>query len=1221
MTHSSLASPFRRGGVRLFNPARGLARRLLLPVVTCLPLGLAAQSAAPYEFITVSGVAAKPGSANGAGGGANLPLFTRPMTLVMDGVGGIYVADTGNNLIRAVAPDGTVTTVAGTPGLTGSADGTGVDSGVSFNSPQGLARDGSGNLYVADYNGNTIRKVTPAGVVTTIAGTTTSGSTDGTGTAALFSKPAGLALDASGNLFVTDSANHTIRKVTPAGVVTTFAGTAGTAGSADGTGAAARFSSPRGLTADGFGNLYVADTGNNTIRMVTPAGVVTTLAGASGTFGSTDGTGVTARFSNPTGIALDAAGNVYVADQTNHLIRKVTPAGAVTTVAGTAGISGQVDGPAATARFSSPMGVVPDSAGNLYVADYNNHLIRKITPDGEVETIAGVGGASGFLDGNGHLLNAAFYSNPGGIAIAPGNTAYVADTGNNLIRRINEDGTVTTLAGSTNGTGVADGNGTAARFNAPGGLTADGAGNLYVADSANHTIRKITPGGDVTTFAGTRLIAGSADGQGTAATFAYPSGVAADSGGNLYVADYENHAIRKITQTGIVSTLAGSPGTPGSADGMGTTARFNYPRGVAVDGAGTLYIADYGNHTVRRVTAAGFVSTLAGMLGASGSADGTGSAARFNGPSSVVVDGAGMVYVADANNSILRAVTPAGVVTTIGGLSGSVGSVDGTGTAARFNHPNGVALDAIGNLYVTDNRNHTIRLGLASGNTSGIGLDAADDGDSGSGGNPGGGDPGGGTPPGQTFITRPTGMAAGPAAGGYLVVDNASHSLKAVAADGTVTVFAGKEGSAGSADGTGTAALFSSPTAIVSDFSGNYYVTDTGNATVRKITSTGVVTTLAGSAGNRGSQNGAGSAARFDSPAGIAYDSTSASLYVVDSGNSTIRKILVSDGTVTTYAGRDRTVGGTDGSSTNALFNNPVGLAIDTASNLYLADTGNHTVRMIRTKPRVVTITADGSVTADGNARVVLTDAALAGSPLSLSVAVTNGDTASTWAPKIVTALNANTAITARYTASSSGAIVALSYLATVDDSGAVAITLDNDTSTGITPTTANTVSSPAGTVTTLAGSVGVSGVFDGSGSFALFNQPRGIISDSAGNVYVADTGNSSIRMISSRRTVSTLAGISGLSGFRDGAGSAALFNKPEGVFVDASLRVLDTGNSRIRTVILGTAQVSTMALMAPSDDGDDSDDSSGGGGAPSLWFLTALAALGAARHIRQRRG
>jgi hypothetical protein len=327
----------------------------------------------------------------------------------------------------------------------------------------------------------------------------------------------------------------------------------------------------------------------------------------------------------------------------------------IATIAGLAGNAGTADGTGSAARFNGPSDVAVDSAGNLFVADTNNDAIRKITPAGVVTTVAGQAGVSG----------------------------------------------------------SADGTGSAARFNSPTGIAVDGSGNLFVADTNNHTIRKITSAGVVTTVAGQAGASGGADGSGTAAQFNYPSDVAVDGSGNLYVADTNNFTIREITAAGVVSTLAGSPGTAGSADGTGGAARFSSPEGVAVDGSGNLYVADTDNHTIRKITSAGVVSTVAGLAGTSGSADGAGTNARFQYPADLALDGTGNIYVADTDNHTLRKVTPAGLTATVAGLAGTSGSTDGAGTAARFYYPAGVAVDGAGNVYVADTSNHIIRKGAA----------------------------------------------------------------------------------------------------------------------------------------------------------------------------------------------------------------------------------------------------------------------------------------------------------------------------------------------------------------------------------------------------------------------------------------------------------------------------------------------------------------------------
>ncbi|MGA2662044.1 MAG: hypothetical protein ABSH34_31580, partial [Verrucomicrobiota bacterium] len=540
------------------------------------------------------------------------------------------------------------------------------------------------------YN-NTIRKVTPVGtnwVVTTLAGLapatngwTTSasfGTNDGTGSAARFNLPGGVAVDSAGNLFVADSANNTIRKMTPAGtnwVVTTLAGSAGNAGSADGTNSAAQFNNPLGVAVDSSGNLYVGDAYNNTIRKVTPVGtnwVVTTLAGSPGNSGSADGTGTNALFNYPWGVKVDSAGNVYVADAANYTIRKVTPAGVVTTLAGSTqfnpagrGLYGGADGTNSAAQFWWPEGLAIDSAGNLYVGDDINWTIRKVTP-----------------------------------------------VGTNWV--------VTTLAGSLP-YGSKDGTGSAVRFNQPQGLALDSAGNAYVGDSMNYTVRKVTPAGAVTTLAGLAGAFGTADGAGSAARFEYPMCVAVDSAGNLYVTDLDANTIRKVTPAGVVTTLAGSAGNSGSADGTGTNALFNGPRGVAADSASNVYVADVNNNTIRKVTPVGtnwVVTTLAGSAGNSGCADGTGTNALLSEPYDVAVDSAANVYVADSNNNAIRKVTPAGMVTTLAGLVGvngpfgNFGMADGTGTNAWFAQIESVAVDNALNVYVADQYNFNIRKGF-----------------------------------------------------------------------------------------------------------------------------------------------------------------------------------------------------------------------------------------------------------------------------------------------------------------------------------------------------------------------------------------------------------------------------------------------------------------------------------------------------------------------------
>ncbi len=319
---------------------------------------------------------------------------------------------------------------------------------------------------------------------------------------------------------------------------------------------------------------------------------VSTLAG-SGAAGFNDATGTAAQFNEPHDIDADGAGNVYVADRSNFRIRKVSQTGAVTTFAGT-GSDGFTDGPAASARFSHPWGVAVSTTGSVYVADANTQRIRVISTSNVVSTLAGTG-SLGFVDGAG---SAALFRYPSGVALDTAGNVYVSDTNNHAIRKVTPAGVVTTLAGS-GVAGFADGQGAAAQFSSPDGVAVDSAGNVYVADTSNHRIRKITPSGSVSTLAGTGT-AGSINGAGATARFDSPRDVTIDNAGTLYIADNWTNSIRSVKQDGTVSTLAGS-GVGGYADGPATTARFNRPIGVAVDGAFNVYVVDMDNR-VRKIT-------------------------------------------------------------------------------------------------------------------------------------------------------------------------------------------------------------------------------------------------------------------------------------------------------------------------------------------------------------------------------------------------------------------------------------------------------------------------------------------------------------------------------------------------------------------------------------------------------------------------------------------
>jgi len=323
------------------------------------------------------------------------------------------------------------------------------------------------------------------------------------------------------------------------------------------------------------------------------------LAGQPGAAGMINATGNAALFRSPNGLAVDSEGNLFVADESNHVIRKITPAGVVTTFAGLALSGGNDNGTGTQARFLYPRGLTMDAGGTLYVADTFNHTIRKITSAGVVTTLAGRAGNAGATDGKGA---AASFNYPVAVAIDPAGNLYVADRSNHLIRKVSSDGTVTTLAGTVGVSGAADGLEAAARFDNPAGIATDANGAVYVSDSYNHAIRRISPDGLVSTLAGLPGVGGSNDGTGRNARFLYPNGLASDRYNNLYVAEGSNSTIRRISPTGLVTTLGGQAGYRGYADGTGAEARFHTPIAVALDAAGNLFVSDNLQFVVRKGT-------------------------------------------------------------------------------------------------------------------------------------------------------------------------------------------------------------------------------------------------------------------------------------------------------------------------------------------------------------------------------------------------------------------------------------------------------------------------------------------------------------------------------------------------------------------------------------------------------------------------------------------
>jgi streptogramin lyase len=543
---------------------------------------------------------------------------------------------------------------------------------------------------------------------------------------------AGVVIDSAGNLYVAESTGNDIRRIGTDGSITTFAGAADqSAGTADGTGTAAKFSQPTAETIGVDGSIYVTDTSNDTIRKITSAGVVTTLAGTAGASGSTDGQGAAARFNAPAGITFGSDGALYVADAGNHTIRRLALDGSVTTLAGTAGISGSVDGSGAAASFGDLEGVVGDSSGNLYISDMSNNKIRKATLAGAVTTLAGNGGTTA-ADGIGTAAGIPF---PGGLTLSNGNLFVAALAGTlsgaeNLgqVRQIHlADGTVTTIAGIATlaqdlaDSMIADGTKTQSVFEFggepvsnplganPSAIAVAADGSLYVTDSGNSSLRQVDASGVTTTVAHSILelplqLSAGAD----VAHAAFGDGgdelwLATDPVGNVIVSDSGGLDVRRIASaTGVVSPIVGLHEVQSYFDAKGSAALFEHPNGITCATDGTITLVDDAAPTIRHIATDGTVTTLAGAKGNFGTADGTGAAAQFQTPTVIVQDSTGAFYVADSAGTTIRRVSTGGVVTTIAGTPGVRGSSDGTGPVASFSEIRSLAIDAADVIYVGD---------------------------------------------------------------------------------------------------------------------------------------------------------------------------------------------------------------------------------------------------------------------------------------------------------------------------------------------------------------------------------------------------------------------------------------------------------------------------------------------------------------------------------------
>jgi hypothetical protein len=779
------------------------------------------------------------------------------------------------------------------------------------------------------------------------SGSAAYGGDGGLATASTLSGPASVAIDQAGNLYLADRANSVIRKITQAGYISTYAGTGAAGYSGDGGAAtSAQLSAPWGVAADSTGNLYIADTGNNRIRKVTSAGIISTFAGTGvAGFGGDGAAATSAQISSPYGVAIDSNSNLYIADAGNRRIRKVVSGGNITTYAGngTAGYSG--DGAAASsAELNQPMGLAVDSSGNLYIADENNNRVRMIEPNGTISTVAGNGNS---LDsGDSFNATSAGISAPLNMTVDPAGNLYIAEAAR--VRWVSTAGVIQTFAGT--GTAGSAGNGgpaTSAQLGSLSGISLDALGQIYLSDTTYDVIRRITldtsfPATNVGQSSSSQPVAVVVNTAAAIQSIAVPSGYANYSVGTVSGCTVDGSTINPA------GTVCSFPMTFAPQYAGLSTAPL-----TLIDGTGTKHtFALRGTGTGAEFAFfPGLINTFAGTGSAGATGDGgPASAALLNLPHAIAVAPDGTVYIADFQNDTIRAVNPAGIISTMAGTTGTAGySGDGgAATAAQLTTPSGILLDSAGNLYISDFGNHAIRKIDANGiiaTVVGTGSAASDC-------------PTGGLAA-SAALNYPSSTAFD-SKGDLYIADAALQCVVVVYASGYIATFAGTGAAGFSGDaGPALSAQLNSPATVAVDSNDNVYIADAGNNRIRMVNAQGVISTVVGNgtAGDTGDY-GPALSAELDQPYALALDAAN-SLSITDNANQAVR-VVDATGTIYTivgsgHAGYDGDGGGADTASlylqsaSGAAYNS-YGVADVNGKSVYIADTNNHVIRIVDLK-------------------------------------------------------------------------------------------------------------------------------------------------------------------------------------------------------------------------------------------------------------------------------
>ena len=1041
----------------------------------------------------------------GDGGLASDAKFGFPRSVAADAAGNIYVADTRNHRIRKIDPSGVISTLAGTGEDGDDGDG-GPASEARLCFPAGVAADTAGNVYVADNWNHRIRKIDPSGVISTLAGTGVRGigGDGGPASQARLAHPLAVAVDSAGNVYVADSRNHRIRKIDSSGVISTFAGTGVRGiGGDGGLATRARLAQPSGIASDAAGNVYIADNWNHRIRMVHPSGVISTLGGTGARSDDGDGGPASdAGIAYPVAVASDAAGNVYVVahvpETGNNRVRRIDTDGGISAFAGIEGEGYAGDGsPAAQAELAYPMGVGADSAGNIYIADSRNARIRVVRPGFLINVPLGSSGESVPLvvEDEGALTL-------GGMPVLSGSEVSSANGSLYVLTQESEGGIVATFVPEIQRVSLAGADVT---------LTRNEDGTWRIGEDRVENGHRHLHGGKeyvleladgnwrlaeytIETVAGTTHVA--TDGiPATSANMVIPSDVAVDPAGNVFVVEWRGHRIRKIDASGSIATIAGTGNWGYSGDGgPATEARLNHPFALAADSSGNVYVAEREGHRVRKIDTSGVITTFAGTGQWEDGGDG-GPATEAPLPRPLGVAVDSQDNVYVASVNRVRRIDGDGIVTTVAG-TGDRGSIGdgGLAIAARLGAPHGLAFDATGNLYVASWDSNRIR----RIDTVGAITTFAGTGELGYEGD--------GGPATQARFHHPLGIAVD-AAGNVYVGEDGGGRVRRIDRAGVVTTFAGTGDSGYGGDGGPAMQARVIPFGVATGMDGSVYLAEPWNRRVRRIDRNGTITTLAGGH-DPGPASGAATDALLDFPRGVAVRPSGdvifgewGSLWNLDTANNVARLVLSS------VEGESDLEGVRD-------------IALDNAGNLYVAEENRHRVRRIDLEGNIAAFAGTGTSGSSGDGSPA-TEARLE-RPVGVAV-----------------------------------------------DSLGIVYVADRD---------ANRIRKidPAGMITTLAGTGEPGSSGDGGpASAARLRSPRDIAVDSLGNVYVADQYGNRIRTVDGSGMISKFAD----SGIEITEGALA---------ADQDGRLYAGGERRILRID-SSGEVSTIA--GTGEDGYDGDE------------------------------